>query len=153
MTYHSLFVRVRDSSRFQITHCCECLVDLRLHLAEEIVRKFHPADIDRKIKLVVAQKELLESLPKRRRSHRRRCSVVSDECAVVGLVTDHRSTLILAPVTCHLSLLDGDFVAAGSFLTGTSSFGATSYSGFDTPISHLSNQPTMFCKRSTRCHG
>src|SRR5690242_15779915 len=28
-----------------------------------------------------------------------------------------------------------------------------SYSGFGTPISHLSNQPTMCCNRSTRCNG
>src|SRR5688572_10201929 len=29
----------------------------------------------------------------------------------------------------------------------------TSYSGFETPMIHLSNQPTMCCKRSMRCHG
>src|SRR5678815_2321450 len=35
-------------------------------------------------------------------------------------------------------------------LRGTSPM---SYSGFGTPINHLSNQPTMCCNRSTRCHG
>src|SRR5947209_4593886 len=39
------------------------------------------------------------------------------------------------------------------FLTGTSSCSATSYSGLLTPINQWSNQPTMCCKRSTRCHG
>src|SRR3954469_24549339 len=43
------------------------------------------------------------------------------------------------------------FGAAFGF-TGTS-FGATSYSGFDAPISQRSNHPTKCCNRSTRCHG
>src|SRR6476619_2483525 len=29
----------------------------------------------------------------------------------------------------------------------------TSYSGFGIPSNHLSNQPTMCCSRSMRCHG
>src|SRR5947209_2854387 len=47
------------------------------------------------------------------------------------------------------------------YLSGTRSWllaleasvGLTSYSGFGTPISHLSNQPTMCSKRSMRCQG
>ena len=75
MADHSFFVRIRDSACLQVAHGRERLVDLRLHLAEEIVRKFHPADVDRKSELVVTQKVLLKPLPKRRRSHK---SVMSD---------------------------------------------------------------------------
>src|SRR5437588_11229032 len=69
MADHSFLVRIRDSACLQVAHGRECLVDLRLHLAEEIVRKSHPADVDRKSELVVTQKVLLKPLPKRRRSH------------------------------------------------------------------------------------
>src|SRR6266571_5045739 len=59
----------------------------------------------------------------------------------------------------HLSSFDSrysDFVVLPGvsfwrlfFLTGTSSSGATSYSGFEIPISQWSNQPTMCRRRST----
>src|SRR4051794_27751019 len=46
---------------------------------------------------------------------------------------------------------DGIHSLAALVVVGASC--ATSYSGLATPISHLSNQPTMCCSRSTRCHG
>ena len=54
-----------------------------------------------------------------------------------------------------LHYLDGVDCLPGTFpfLPGTSSCGATSYSGLGIPISQRSNQPTIFWSRSTRCHG
>ena len=69
MANHPFFVWIRDSARLQVAHGGEGLVDPRPHLVEEIVRKFHPTDVDRKTEVVVAQKVLLESLPQRGRSH------------------------------------------------------------------------------------
>ena len=40
-----------------------------LHFPEEILRKSHPADVERKIEIAVVQKISLETLPERRRSH------------------------------------------------------------------------------------
>ncbi len=40
-----------------------------IHFFEEILRKFHPADIERKTKITVIQKISLEPLPLRGRSH------------------------------------------------------------------------------------
>src|SRR5206468_3608051 len=48
--------------------------------------------------------------------------------------------------------LYGRFVPASVFAFSVTSC-ATSYSGLVAPISHLSNQPTMCSRRSTRCHG
>ena len=64
MADHSFFIRVGNCARFQFTHGRESLVDLRPHFGEEIVRKFHPADVDGKIEVVVAQEILLKPLPK-----------------------------------------------------------------------------------------
>ena len=74
---HSLFVRIRNFALFQTAHRRERLVDLRPHFLEEIVRKFHPADVDRETEIVVAKKVLLKALPERRGSHKK--SVTSDE--------------------------------------------------------------------------
>src|ERR1700730_10098309 len=119
MANHSFFIRICDSARFQIPHRGEGVVDLRLHLAEKIIRKLHSTDVDRKTEIVVAQKILLEPLPERRARHR-------------GQFMEGRAL-------CRLKFqFPGglfDFCSAPSFLTGTSSFGATSYSGFGTPSS------------------
>ena len=69
MADHSVFVTVRSSASFQIAHGRKRLVDLRSHLIEVTLRKFHPTDVDRETEIVVAQKVLLKSLPERRRRH------------------------------------------------------------------------------------
>ena len=46
MADHPFFIGVRDSARFQIAHRGKRFVDPRPHLVEEIVREFHPADVD-----------------------------------------------------------------------------------------------------------
>src|SRR3984893_10113813 len=69
MADHALFVRVRDRARFQFAHCGEGFVDLRPHFFKKTIREFHPADVDRKLRLLVTQKILLEALPERRGCH------------------------------------------------------------------------------------
>ena len=63
MTDHSLFIRIGARARFQFVHGGKRLVDLGSHVDEKIVRKFHPANVDGKIELVVAEKIALETLP------------------------------------------------------------------------------------------
>jgi hypothetical protein len=48
----------------------ERLIDLSLHFAEKSFRKFHPADVDREIEIVVAQEIALKMLPERRLDHK-----------------------------------------------------------------------------------
>src|SRR2546423_9555448 len=102
MPDHAFLVRICDSSLFQIAHCGERLVHLRPHRIEKIVRKFHPADVDRKSEISVAQKVLLESLPERRRSHK---SVMSDRWRVTSIYRSGRTAMLftchMSPVTCH----------------------------------------------------
>src|SRR5947207_11579867 len=69
MPNHSPFVRVRDRARFQLSHGRKSFFDARLHCCEKIVRKFHAADVDGKIEIVVAKKVFLKSRPERRGSH------------------------------------------------------------------------------------
>src|SRR5213080_2122159 len=69
MTNHSFFVGIGNSACFQVAHRRKRFLDLRAHLVEEAVRKFHPADVDRETEIVVTEKILLKPLPKRRRSH------------------------------------------------------------------------------------
>ena len=69
MTDHSPFVGIGDCSRLQLPHRCERFVDLRLHFLEEIVRKFHPADVDGETEFAVVQKILLKTLPARGGRH------------------------------------------------------------------------------------
>ena len=69
MTDHSLFIRIGDRSRLELPHRGKRLVDLGLHFLEKIVRKLHPANVDGKIELVVAEKISLETLPERGGSH------------------------------------------------------------------------------------
>src|SRR5207244_6885829 len=132
---HSFLIRIRDPARLQVAHGYERLVDLRAHLIEEIIRKFHPADVDREIEIVVAQKVLLKSLPERRRSHKvsDEWQVTSDEFSLISAIC-HLSTCHMSQVTCHLPVGGFSvFCSVVSRLIGTSSFGATSYSGFATP--------------------
>ena len=65
MTHHPVFGGISDRSRFQFSHRRERLLDFRLHFLEKILRKFQPADVERKIKIAVVQKISLEALPKR----------------------------------------------------------------------------------------
>ena len=69
MTHHAVFGGIGDCARFQLPHRRERLLDFRLHFLEKILRKFHPADVERKIKIAVAQEISLKTLPQRRRSH------------------------------------------------------------------------------------
>ena len=63
MTDHPFFRWISNRSRFQFSHRCKRLTDLRLHFLEEIRRKFQPTDVERKIKIAVVQKISLEALP------------------------------------------------------------------------------------------
>ncbi len=69
MADHALFVGVGDGAGLQLAHGGESSLDLRLHLFEKAIRKPHPADVDRKAEVVVAQVILLKTLPERLRSH------------------------------------------------------------------------------------
>src|SRR5437867_12416336 len=69
MAYHPFFGGVSNCPRFQLSHRPKRVLDSRVHFLEEILRKFHPADVERKIKIAIAQEISLETLPERRRSH------------------------------------------------------------------------------------
>src|SRR5882724_4441711 len=66
---HPLLIGIGDRARFELAHGCEGFLDSRLHLLKEISRKFHTANVDRKIEIGVAQKIFLKTLPERRGSH------------------------------------------------------------------------------------
>src|SRR5882762_2499975 len=80
MPDHSFFVGIGDSACFQVAHRRKRFLDLRAHLVEEAVRKFHPADVDRETEIVVTEKILLKPLPKRRRSHALRIMEGRGQC-------------------------------------------------------------------------
>ena len=63
MADHAFFIWICDYTRFQPSHGRECFFDSWLHFLEKIVRKFHPADVDGKIEIVIANKIVLEPLP------------------------------------------------------------------------------------------
>ena len=63
MTDHSLFCRISDCPRLQFLHRRKRLLDPRLHLLEQILRKFHAADVEGKTELAIFQEISLESLP------------------------------------------------------------------------------------------
>ena len=63
MTNHSVFCRISDCSRLQFPHRRKRMLDLRLHFLEQIIRKFHPADVERKTELTIFQEISLKSLP------------------------------------------------------------------------------------------
>ena len=60
---HSLLIRIGDRARLELAHGREGFLDSRLHLLKEISRKFHTANVDRKIEIGVAQKIFLKTLP------------------------------------------------------------------------------------------
>src|SRR6266513_1596501 len=66
---HPLLTGIGDRARFELPHGCKGFLDARLHLLKEISRKCHTADVDRKIKIGVAQKIFLKTLPEGRGSH------------------------------------------------------------------------------------
>ncbi len=63
MSNHSLLGGISDCSGLQRSHRCKRFIDLRLHFFEEIIREFHPADVERETKIAVVQKMLLKTLP------------------------------------------------------------------------------------------
>src|SRR5207249_6318086 len=65
MTDHAFLSRIGDCSALQLSHGRKRFLNLRLHFLEEIVRKIHPADVERKIEIAAVQKILLEALPER----------------------------------------------------------------------------------------
>src|SRR5450755_274247 len=69
MSDHSLLVRVRDRARFEFAHGGERFFDACLHFSEEIIRKSHPAYVDREVEIVVTQEIFLKPRPERRGSH------------------------------------------------------------------------------------
>ena len=64
MTDHSILRGIGDCSRLQFPHRSKRMLDLRSHLFEQIVRKFHPADVERETELTMLQEISLKSLPK-----------------------------------------------------------------------------------------
>jgi hypothetical protein len=50
-------------------HVGERLLDARSHPFEKVVRKTHPADVDREIQIIVTEQILLKARPERRGSH------------------------------------------------------------------------------------
>jgi hypothetical protein len=64
MSNHSFLGGISDCPGLQRSHYGKSFIDLWLHLLEEIVREFHPADIERETKIGVIQKILLKTLPK-----------------------------------------------------------------------------------------
>jgi len=58
MTNHSVLCGIRDCSRLQFSHRRERSLDLRPHFLEQIVRKFHTADVERETELTVLQEIL-----------------------------------------------------------------------------------------------
>jgi hypothetical protein len=61
MTDHPVLVRVRNRAGFEFRHRGEGPLDQRLHPVEEIIGKPHPADVDGKIEIVVAQEIFLKT--------------------------------------------------------------------------------------------
>ena len=69
MPDHPLLIGVGDRARFQFAHRGKRLLHLRSHFLEKVIRKTHPADVDREIEIVVAQKIFLEARPERSGCH------------------------------------------------------------------------------------
>jgi hypothetical protein len=63
MTNQSLLRGISDCSSLQFPHRCKRMLDLRTHFLEQIVRKFHPADVERETELTIFQEISLKSLP------------------------------------------------------------------------------------------
>jgi hypothetical protein len=63
MTNHSVLGGISDCSRLQFSHRCERMLDLRPHFLKQIVRKFHPADVEGETELTIFQEVSLKSLP------------------------------------------------------------------------------------------
>jgi hypothetical protein len=53
MSNHSILRGICNRPGLQRSHGCKRLVDLRLHFFEEIIREFHPADIEGETKVAV----------------------------------------------------------------------------------------------------
>jgi hypothetical protein len=63
MSNHSFLGGISNCPGLQRSHCCKGFIDLRLHLLEEIVREFHPTDVERETKVGAIQKVPLKTLP------------------------------------------------------------------------------------------
>ena len=63
MTNHSVLCGISDCSRLQFSHRCKRLFSPRLHFFEQILRKFHPADVEREIEVTVFEEIPLKPLP------------------------------------------------------------------------------------------
>ncbi len=63
MTNHSVLCGISDCSRLQFSHRCKRMLDLRPHFLEQIIRKFHPANVERETESTIFQEVSLKSLP------------------------------------------------------------------------------------------
>src|SRR5512132_764616 len=63
MTNHSVLCGISNCSCLQFPHRCKRRLDLRPQFLEQIVRKFHPADVERETELTIFQEISLKSLP------------------------------------------------------------------------------------------
>jgi hypothetical protein len=68
MTDHALLSGIGDCSALQVSHGRKRFLNLRPHFLEEIVRKIHPADVERKIEISVIQKILLKNVARAKRT-------------------------------------------------------------------------------------
>src|SRR4029453_4688801 len=66
MTDHAFLSGIGDCSPLQFSHGRKCFLNLRLHFLEEIVGKFHPADVERKIEMPAEKKIWPEPRPNTR---------------------------------------------------------------------------------------
>src|SRR2546430_6738469 len=104
MTHHPAFVHICDCARFQLPHFRKCSLRAKTHRSQEIIGKSHPTDVDRETDVRIAQKILLEALPKRnhqleltRISARRKCGLWRDVETLHRYIGSRFSNYI-----CHL---------------------------------------------------
>src|ERR1700687_5381499 len=69
MSHHALFVRIRDSARFERVHVAESALYRRLNRSEEAFVEVHAADIECEVERIHAAKVLVVTLPKFRCVH------------------------------------------------------------------------------------
>ena len=69
MAHHAILVGVGNGTRFQFAHRAKRRLHLGLHLFEKPIGETHPADVDGKAEIVVAQEIILKSLPERLGRH------------------------------------------------------------------------------------
>ncbi len=69
MADHAVLVGIGDCARFEFAHGRKSLLHARLHFVEKSFVETHPADVDREVRIIVAQKIFLKARPERRGRH------------------------------------------------------------------------------------